>query len=67
MANLRESQNGECWDKSDFVKRSLIYLLSFIVLLFLPLYYIGRKVITYFASTSVIFGTKIYEWDGRAE
>lgn len=48
MDNFRKSLNGGCWDKSDFVKRSLIYLLSVIILLFLPLYYIGRNVITYF-------------------
>ena len=43
MDNLRDRLNSEYWDKSNFISKSSIYLLSFIVLLFLPLYGFYKK------------------------
>ena len=43
MENLRNRLNNEDWDKSNFISKSSIYLLSLIVLLFLPLYGIYKK------------------------
>ena len=43
MENLRNKLNNEDWDKSNFITKSSIYLLSFIVFLFLPLYGFYKK------------------------
>lgn len=43
MENLRNKLNNEDWDKSNFITKCSIYLLSFIVFLFLPLYGLYKK------------------------
>ncbi len=43
MENLRNRLNNEDWDKSNFITKCLIFLLSFIILLFLPLYGLYKK------------------------
>ena len=43
MDNLRNRLNREYWDKSNFITKGLIVFLSFIMLLFMPLYGLYKK------------------------